>query len=204
MSLCEDIKRYLPQYLSQEAQSKLFAELGSFPENIEKRLYSNIEVDDDFVYQGDGLQKLLIVELPSKEFREGPAMVLSNTCDVSFENERKFLSPNIIYCPLIKFRKYLDWLREKRELLTGEALESHAKAIQQQHISTFFYVPAGAKLTEDYIALLDRLNNCDLQYLNSEVIRATRVFSLSNYGLYLFLLKISIHFTRITEGVDRG
>jgi hypothetical protein len=84
------------------------------------------------------------------------------------------------------------------------ALESHIRAIVRQEITTFFYLPKGALLPEDHIALLDRINNCDLRFLSEEFVRENRLFSLSNYGLYLFLLKISIHFTRITEGLDRG
>ena len=32
----EEIKKYLPQYLSKEASENLFAELENFPENIDR------------------------------------------------------------------------------------------------------------------------------------------------------------------------
>ena len=34
-------------------------------------------------------------------------------------------------------------------------------------------------------------------------LRNHRIFSLSQYGHYLFLFKLSFHFTRMQEGIDR-
>jgi hypothetical protein len=204
MNLSEDIKRYLPQYLSPKQQADLFSELESFPDNIQKRLYSNSFVEDGFIYQGDGLKRLLIVDLPSQNAREGPGLILSSTCDISFENPRKFVSPRIVYCPIIKLSTYKEWMERKGLLNESGALEAHLTAILRQEITTYFYLPRGALLDEDHIALLDRANNCDLRAFDVETIKNTRLFSLSNYGLYLFLLKLSIHFTRITEGLNRG
>lgn len=34
-------------------------------------------------------------------------------------------------------------------------------------------------------------------------IKQKKIFTLSNYGFYMFLVKLSIHFTRVREGVDR-
>ena len=42
--------------------------------------------------------------------------------------------------------------------------------------------------------------------LTSEIVAskcADKLFTLSNFGLYLFLLKMSIHFTRIQERINR-
>ena len=66
------------------------------------------------------------------------------------------------------------------------------------------YLPRGKRLKYDAIVLLDRLNNCPAEIIRKEMIEKQRLFTLSNYGFYLFLIKISIHFTRIREGVDRG
>jgi len=38
----DEIKKYLPKYLSQEATEKLFQDLKDFPENIHKRLYGDV------------------------------------------------------------------------------------------------------------------------------------------------------------------
>lgn len=38
----EEIKKYLPQYLSVPSQENLFEELKSFPDNIDQRFYSDL------------------------------------------------------------------------------------------------------------------------------------------------------------------
>ena len=67
-----------------------------------------------------------------------------------------------------------------------------------------FYLPKNSALGEEAIALLDRINNCDLQKLNLDELTGTRLFTLSDYGFYMFLFKLSIHLTRIREGVQRN
>lgn len=57
-----DISLYLPKYLSVESTKELLKELDSFPDNIDKRFYSNLE--DEIIYQGDGIKDLLVVKLP--------------------------------------------------------------------------------------------------------------------------------------------
>lgn len=50
----------------------------------------------------------------------------------------------------------------------------------------------------------DRINNCDNDAMPRNDLDSRRLYSLSNYGLYLFLFKLSVHLTRIREGVDRA
>ena len=50
---------------------------------------------------------------------------------------------------------------------------------------------------------LDRINNCPIEAVSKEDIDKKRLFTLSNYGFYMFLVKLSIHFTRVREEVDR-
>ena len=59
-------------------------------------------------------------------------------------------------------------------------------------------------MKEDSIIYFDQINHC----VNTEEISADlnsrRLFTLSQYGHYLFLLKLSIHFTRLTESIARS
>ncbi|KAF3978125.1 MAG: hypothetical protein HFP77_03630 [Methylococcales symbiont of Iophon sp. n. MRB-2018] len=82
----EDIKKYLPQYLSNIANENLFSELKNFPENIDKRLYTSFLKNDFIIYQGDGFSELLPIELPNTTTKKLNGMVLSNTCEVFYEN----------------------------------------------------------------------------------------------------------------------
>ena len=80
--MLSDIEIYLPKYLSQSDQSKLFEELKQFPDNIHKRLYSSRRDGDAVILQGDGLASLPVIQLPSTDVMVAKVMIVSNTCDI--------------------------------------------------------------------------------------------------------------------------
>jgi hypothetical protein len=200
----EDFKTYLPKYLSAEAQKNLFAELDQFPSNIDSRVYT-IRLQDELVlFQGDGLASMWVADLPNSTINKTRVMVISNTCDTAPDNKR-LLGCRLLYCPIISFEKYQDLLqRQKDKLPAGFNPAGHLEAIKRQHNSSMFYLPQSEKLQGAGIALLDRINNCDLQLLDLNELVTNRLFTLSDYGFYLFLFKLSLHLTRIREGVSRN
>lgn len=200
MSHFEDFKQYLPKYLSLEAQSNLFNDLKDFPENL-KRLYTGMLASKSDVFQGDGLKEVLIVNLPDTTVGKGPAIIISNTCDTSFSNARP-LSPKIAYCPLVKLSNYITQLR--RNSIPEERINTHVDDIRKQWITNIFFLPKSGSLPEDYVALLNSINSCDVRYLSAESVPSLRLFSLINYGFYVFLFKLAVHLTRIRESEDRG
>jgi hypothetical protein len=197
----DEIKKYLPKYLSPEATEKLFQDLKDFPENIHKRLYGDVLENENDVFQGDGIVDLPVVNLPDEIVRNGKVMILSNTCDISLDNKRIFF-PRIMYCPILRLSKFIEMLRKRG--ITNERINQFVNVIKKQEVSSIFYLPQGGNLEEDYIAILENVNNCDIKVIQKEEIKKRRLFSLSNYGFYLFLFKLSIHFTRIREAVERG
>jgi len=197
----EEVKKYLPKYLSKESTENLFEDLKSFPENINKRFYGNILLEEKIVFQGDGIRDLLVINLPDIRVEPSPAMVISNTCDISPENERK-IEPKILYCPIIRISKLETSLRKNN--LQEEKITQYIKEIREQKISSIFFLPKGGHLPEDCIVLFDGINNCKISSLKNDEIPKRRLFSLSNYGFYVLLFKLSIHFTRIREAVERG
>ena len=60
----EEIQKYLPKYLSQTAEQKLFGELEQFPDNIDKRFYTYLLKEEVIIYQGDGFKDVMIINLP--------------------------------------------------------------------------------------------------------------------------------------------
>jgi len=101
----DQIKLYLPKYLTPESSRELFEELSGFPNNID-RIYQPINCREK-ILQGDGLDSLPIINLPeNKIINSKPVMVISNSCDNDIDNKRLF-STNICYCPLFKLRKYI-------------------------------------------------------------------------------------------------
>lgn len=199
----EDFKIYLPKYLSAEGQTKLFSELSQFPNNIDGRLYTLRLLDEINIFQGDGLASLWVADLPNERIEKTRVMVLSNTCDISPDNKR-LLGPRILYCPIISFPKYESLVRTQANLPPNFNPSGHCDAIRKQHNSSMFYLPKNDKLGEDAIAMLDRINNCDAQAVDFDELITKRLFTLSDYGFYLFLFKLSLHLTRIREGVSRN
>jgi hypothetical protein len=201
----EEIKKYLPQYLSDTAVAKLFSELKVFPGNIDQRMYSSFLNDSKRVYQGDGYSGLLHCELPNPRADNLNGLILSNTCDIAQENER-FMASRLVHSPILKLDKYYQLLI-RRFVDTGkkeqEVIDQHIEAIKKQQISNIFFLPKGARLSEDSIILYDRVSSLPSDFIPEQEITSRRIFVLSDYGFYLFIVKLAIHFTRIKEGVIR-
>ncbi len=200
MPTFDDIKKYLPQYLSNLSQNSLFEEIKSFTKYNIQNLYSYKIFKENTIYQGDGINSLTVVNLPSKEMREVETLILSNTCDIYPDNERYFES-RMVYAPILKLDKYIEMLKSKG--VEEKELFKHVDSIKKQRVSQIFYLPKGQNLEVESIAIFDRLNNCPINYIE-DPISERKLFSLNNFGFYLFLIKLSIHFTRIREGIDRN
>jgi hypothetical protein len=74
-------------------------------------------------------------------------------------------------------------------------------AIRKQHVTSLFYLPMGASLNEDHVALLDDLHTLPLRmFQNAD---RPKLFTLSQVGFYLFVVKLSIHFCRFSGDISR-
>ena len=58
----DDLKRYLPKYLSAENYEMLLQELRAFPDNIDDRMYT-FSLEQNILFQGDGLKNCLLLIL---------------------------------------------------------------------------------------------------------------------------------------------
>jgi len=201
----EDIKKYLPQYLSDYANANLFSELETFPENIDGRLYTSFLKNNPIVYQCDGISGLIHYELPDSRISEVNGVILSNTCDISQQNDR-YLPSKLVHAPIINLQKYHKMLRQKF-VGTGQKSEDvinhHIQTIKKQYVSHIFFLPKGEGLVEDSIIFFDRLSSLPSNYVKEDTIISRRLFTLSDFGFYLFLFKLSIHYTRVRENVSR-
>lgn len=197
----DDIKLYLPKYLSPTSEQNLFEQLNQFPANIDSRVYSENIRSQNILYQGDGIEGLLVTNLPRQDIRPENAMLLSNTCDMNPMNKKMFPG-YMCYSPIFNLNKYKERLVSSN-ISSNQRIDQFMEEIKAQRISQILYLPYGAGLKEDSFIFFDRLSSCSLNFIKTEQIAGRKLFSLSNYGLYLFLFKLSIHFTRINEGTDR-
>lgn len=191
-SLFEQIRLFLPQYLAEADQKKLYKDLESFPNNLGKMYGESLE----FFAQGDGVFKVPYYDLPTKTLKdETSALLLSNTCDMAKENIRH-IPMNVLYSPIIKLQKIEDLLNSKFPG-DNERVKSTIEAIKRQKTTNIFYLPRGI-LKDESIVFLDKISSIDRDSLYT--LNQQSIFSLSMYGFYLLLIKLGIHFCRVQEG----
>lgn len=103
----DELKKYLPKYLSEENYNNLLTELKSFPYNIDNRMYT-YSLDNNIIYQGDGIKEMPIIDLANigKGVKITNCLILSNTCDMDIANNRLFPA-SIMYAPIINLANYI-------------------------------------------------------------------------------------------------
>ena len=202
MTLEDEIRIYLPKYLSADNYDILIKELEDFPNNIDGRMYTSI-AEDTLLCQGDVIKDMPYAEIDHLDSGviNKNCIVLSNTCDVDLNNKRLFHS-RIMYAPLIELSKYKSVLL-KRGTATEQQINDHIKSIKEQRVSQILYLPESITFRES-IVFLDRVLNIDCRAIDRMALKQSRLISLSDYGFYMLLFKISVHFSRLQEKVERG
>lgn len=204
----DEIKLYLPQYLSEDKLTELRKELRRFGSgNDSWKYFTDRLKSEPTLFQGDGTVAV-VCSLPDTRIQDAPVLLLSNTCDMALENPR--LNPSrIMYAPILNLEKYIERLYASG--VDEERINNHITDIKNQQISQIFYLPTSVLGSEgnavsghDSIVFFDRTMSIALTPKNVEDMLSSRLFTLSNYGFYLLLLKLSYHFTRIQEKVDRS
>lgn len=201
MDLVDDIRLYLPQYLSSSDQNKLIDRLLEFAKNgTTNSVYSTsvLQMPNNLL-QGDGIEDVPYVILPNLSTKNMPVLLLSNTCDMSLDNQRMY-SSRIMYAPILSLKKFEESLKKKFPL---ERVDSMMIDIRAQRITQLLYLPIGPGMPYEGLVFFDRAISYPVSSECVSFFCSKRMFSLSNFGFYLFLLKLSMHFTRIKEGVNR-
>ena len=197
----DDISKYLPQYLSDENQKELFLQLKDFPNNYHNIFAPSTNFNNGII-QSDVVENIPFINLPNTEIKKAKVLVLSNSCDIEPTNKRH-IPPSVSYVPIISLTKLKALFESQNK--NDEQISNIINDIKKQNITSMFYLPKGANLDEDCVALFDKTLHCkrdDFFNLAKKDDRK-KLVSLGNYGFYIFLIKLSIHFTRIHEGIDR-
>lgn len=210
------IKNHLPKYLSREQTESLFSSLKTdFPySNNPDKIYVEL-VDKSIFYQGDGIIEIPFstINLENQSFdciyRKGA--VLSNTCDIDPTNERNYL-PFALFGSIYELAPFLKYMNENK--IKPERINNFENDLRKNQISTLFYLPEIIREDETYfpesfirfdettslpVNFINN-NNYNKEYLHKD---GDRIYTLSNYGFYLFIFKLSVHFCRFREGVFR-
>ena len=192
MTSFEDIKKYLPQYLSDSDAKQLFSALKDFPNNIDERFYNSYNLDDNILYQGDCLKDIPAFYLPDTRSKLSQSMAISNN--------KRLWNTRILFSQIILLEKLEKALYQK---FSKDRISNYISSLKKQQITNAFYLPKSKNLDEA-IVFFDYTNSFDINFVDRESLKEKRLVSLSNYGFYILLLKLSIHFTRIQEKVQRN
>lgn len=112
MELEENIKLYLPQYLSEDKLTSLKKELKNFGNRYDSgKYFTTFLKSDSNLFQGDCV-KAQVWNLPDIESREENVILLSNTCDMDISNLR-LNQCRVMYAPIFNLEKYHQKLIEK-------------------------------------------------------------------------------------------
>ncbi len=192
----ESIQDQIPYYLTQEAKQNLVKELNNFSDKT--NYFTNRYPQD--VLQGDGWSYLPVINFESGERKSIKGILLSNSCDIDPCNKRE-LPTKITFAPIIRLNQYEKLLITK--IAEPERVSAKISSIRAQHITNLFYLPKGGALDDEYIALLSELHTIPYKIFIEQKCQK-KLFTLSQIGFYLFLFKLSVHFCRFHENIDRN
>jgi hypothetical protein len=190
----DSIKDQIPYYLTQEDKGHLVNALNSFP-----RVDYYLNRYPQELLQGDGWTSLEVMRLEDNERKLVKGILLSNSCDIDIANKRD-LPSRLIFSPIIRLSRY-------KALLLGNIqdankVENKITAIKEQKVTALFYLPKGTTLDDDYVAILDDVHTISVNRYMAQNSKQ-KLFTLSQVGFYLFLLKLSVHFCRFQENIER-
>ncbi len=208
MSFGENLELLLPDYLTSIQKSRLKDALLQFSSNGRDIDYDKFTTTYSCQYfkQSDFIKEIRFPHFNDStlEFEKGysDSIILSNTCDISDENHHAFNKKECIFAPIIDLNDYVIKLKEAVSF-SQERLHPFLIELRSQKITNIFYVPHTDG--NEYLVLLDRLFWFPTKELNSycENIEENKMFSLTLFGYYLFLLKLSFHFCRFPETLER-
>lgn len=191
-NIFEQIKLFLPKYLTPAQQGELYDELKRHPTNY--NYYLSREFSDNYL-QGDAWRGFVAIDFKTLEKKVVAGVIISNSCDVDPSNNP--VNRKVLFSPLIKLSNYIRLLVEAGKADTENIVSSMRK---QQTTNVFYLPPFGSKI-EESIILLDNIYQHPLS--DFVACEKEKIVTLSQYAFYIFLIKLSIHFSRFQEGVSR-
>ena len=194
--LFEQIRTFLPKYLTPEEKEDLFEELKRFPDNTS--FYFDREDLRNELLQGDGWRRFIATDFMTGNRKVVSGVILSNSCDIDTANV-KAIPRNILFAPMIKLGNYVQRLRAEGR--TQDQIVGMISTIRRQRVANIFYLPACPAITEESFILMDDIHAHPLSdFLTTD---RSPIFKLNQFFFYYFIIKLSIHFCRLQEDVHR-
>ena len=197
----ESLQQQIPYYLTSKDRQVLVDELGTISRGGTADYFLS-QYRDAFksdMLQGDGWRGFQLFMFDTGDRRSVRGLVISNSCDVDLNNRRDF-SARVIFAPLVKLAAYEAALQQSG--VKQRQIDEKLAAIRAQKTSSIFFLPSGGPLADDHVVRLDDAHSMPVA-AHSAAKDRTKLFTLSNTGFYMLVLKLSIHFCRLHEKVNR-
>jgi hypothetical protein len=154
----------------------------------------------DTLLQGDVFDGVPCVQRHSQALAIAPRRVImvSNSCDADAGNPRP-IPLDITVAPVLRLSRYQEMLLANG--VEQPKVEDIVRSIKRQEKTNLVYLPVGGKLPEEMVVLLDQIQS--LPSKEFQAANTQRLAVLTQRGFWLFLVKLSMHFLRPHEGVDR-
>lgn len=189
------VKDFLPFYLTEDQKVGLADAVKDF--SGKSNIYTQALQDE--VLQGDCWQNVPFIDITGRSGLLN-VMLLSNSCDIDQGNDRD-LPVNVTYAPLVELSKYEAALEAAK--VPEAKLREKVAAIRAQKITSLIYLPALLPGAVERIVQLDKAMSVPYKVFEGQADKR-KLFSLNQLGFYLLSFKLSIHFCRMHERVDRG
>ena len=193
----EAAERHLPRFLSAEDKAELLAQVRQFET---AQLFAHPEISQEPVLQGDGWRGLTVIQFETGDRKQVSGVVVSNACDISSANTRH-LPPRLVFAPIVRLSRIEGQLRSKG--FSEQVVQNITHDMRRQRTTATFFLPKQQYgPDEDSLLLLDDLHSIPTNAFDSDA--QAHMFRLSQMGFWLFLIKLSIHFCRMNDGIVRG
>ncbi len=204
----QEFNELLPPYLHATAKGRIRDAISQFSQ--EGTIDYNgfyLTQSTDFLMQADMISSVkgLLWDEDSGEVTTGynPAMLISNTCDVTADNVRNINQKDALFAPITPLNEYIDDC--EKEDFTKSQIDSFLNVLRKQEFTNLFYLPPNPKNGKEYFVRLDRIYWLPLAQLRETVknLEKSRFLSLSQWAWYLFIVKLSLHTCRAPEEIER-
>lgn len=186
----QKVSEYMPWFLDGKSKSDLF-------ESVSQLAKGEIDYSDYFekndskmpkeISQGDVLEALPIINLPSTGIENQPAMILSNSCSIAPEKDRTGLPLRVVYAPVVSFEKLAALINNVQIM----------EEIRLQQKMQCFYLPAGEGNDEEKVVLFDQ--SLSMLIDPKEVSNTQATIRLNLKSWYHLLIKLTAYYARITQ-----
>lgn len=198
----ESLQQQIPSYLTSQDQEVLVRELKAIARGGTANYFLSDYQDSfqDSMLQGDGWRGFQLFLFDTGERRSVRGLVLSNSCDIDPANPRDYPT-RVSFAPLVKLSTYKTYLDASG--ISAKRVAAKLASIRAQRTTNIFFLPAGGPLREEYVVRFDEIQSMPVK-AHSESTDREKLFTLSNTGFYMLVLKLSIHFCRLQEKVHRN